>query len=291
MKIKYKKHRFRQDTLKLLATCTVIIDSYLEQGYSLTLRQLYYQLVARDLIPNTEKMYKKLTRDITNAKEAGLISWEAIEDRTRFLRGLTHWNNPKQILKATVPNYHVDLWVNQPYRVEVWVEKDALVDVVSKACNPLDVPYFSCRGYVSSSEMWVAGYKRCKAYLAEGQIPLILHLGDLDPSGVDMTRDIEERLATYSENYIEVKRIALHPEHVTQYTLPPNPAKISDTRAVEFIERYGVNSWELDALPPTVLKDLITDEINQYLDTDAYEERVAIKEAGIATLKSIIAGL
>lgn len=167
----------------------------------------------------------------------------------------------------------MDKWENQEHRIEVWVEKDALLGILGSVCHDLDVDYFSCRGYNFQSEMWGAAM-RLRQYLDDGQTPVVIHLGDHDPSGVDMTRDIEDRLRLFTGGGVELRRIALTMEQVHQYDPPPNPAKITDSRAEGYIKEYGNDSWELDALDPGMLADLIRDTIIPYRDRDALAEQI-----------------
>lgn len=175
-KIAYEHKRFNPDTLKTIQEAESIIASYQAQGFSLTLRQLYYQFVARGLIPNTERSYNRIGNIVSDARRAGMIDWNAIEDRTRFMRDLSSWDRPQDIIKSAKESYHRDLWANQSHRVEVWIEKDALVGVIEGVCNDFDVPFLSCRGYVSDSEMWHQA-RRLLTHRNEGQSTVILHLG------------------------------------------------------------------------------------------------------------------
>lgn len=270
-KIAYIEKNLQDKTLRLIELANSIVGEYTAQGFSLTLRQLYYQLVARDYIPNSDKSYKSLGGILSDARLCGLMDWDAIEDRTRSLRKRTDWQSPATIIRAMQSNYTLDLWEGQEYAVEVWVEKDALVDVVARACQPLGVAFFACRGYTSQSEMWAAG-QRLAAYLEEDRTPIILHLGDHDPSGIDMTRDIVDRLSMFADQPIEVQRIALNYDQIYRYNPPPNPAKLTDSRSDDYISRFGPSSWELDALEPTVLVDLITSKLNDFItDRDQWD--------------------
>lgn len=271
MLIEYVQKNFGAKALDVIQKANAIIKEYQAQGFDLTLRQLYYQFVARALIPNRMSEYKNLGSIINDARLAGLISWEAIVDRTRNLQKNSHWENPHSIVDACAAQYQIDKWAKQPNHVEVWIEKDALIGVIEKACNALDVPYFSCRGYTSQSEMWAAG-RRLQEYAQDGQEPVVIHLGDHDPSGIDMSRDIEDRLVMFSEGTVEVNRIALNMNQVETYNPPPNPAKITDTRAKAYIRQYGSESWELDALDPRLLEKLITKTVLKYRDEDIWEK-------------------
>jgi hypothetical protein len=253
-----------------------IITEYQAQGFDLTLRQVYYQHVARGFIPNTEANYKRLGSIINDARLAGLINWNAIQDRTRNLRSNPHWASPGDIIASAAYSYRRDLWANQSYRPEVWIEKDALVGVIAGVCNELDVPYFSCRGYTSQSEMWIAAQRLL--YVPVGQSPVIYHLGDHDPSGIDMTRDITERLQMFLGHHhdarMELHRLALNMDQVQHFQPPPNPAKTTDSRFASYIRLYGDESWELDALDPPVIVNLIRTAIDAIRDEDAWQEAV-----------------
>lgn len=259
-KIAYRRKKFSAGRAALIEKANSIIEEYAKQGYELTLRQLFYQFVSRDLIPNNQKEYKNLGDIINDARLAGLVDWLAIVDRTRNLRSLGHWTSPESIINACASQYRIDKWETQPYRVEAWVEKDALVGVLENVCNELDIPFFSCRGYTSQSEMWSAAM-RLKSHRAGGQTPLVLHLGDHDPSGIDMTRDIQDRLNEFSEGEIELRRLALNMPQVEKYNPPPNPAKLTDSRCEGYIAKHGTESWELDALEPSVISNLIRDAV------------------------------
>ncbi|MDX1409295.1 MAG: hypothetical protein R3330_14210, partial [Saprospiraceae bacterium] len=197
-RVAYIQKNFTDDTLAVIAQAVQICDDYARQGYDLTLRQLYYQFVARDLIPNNQRSYKRLGSIINDARMAGYLDWDYIVDRTRNLEDPQKWESPAQIVQAAANSYYIDRWRGQTYRPEVWVEKDALGGVIERACDRHRVPWFSCRGYTSQSEMWGAA-QRLRGYIYQGQIPIILHLGDHDPSGIDMTRDIEARLTDFMD--------------------------------------------------------------------------------------------
>ena len=225
-KIQYKEIAFKQKSLDLIELVNSVIDEYRAQGYELTLRQAYYQLVARGYIENNERSYKNIGSLINDGRLAGLIDWNSITDRTRNLRNRAHWDQPQDVIYSAKYSYLLDKWEGQPNYVEVWVEKDALIDIVGQACRPLDTPHFSCRGYTSQSEMWSAAQRFIRQKNREARY--IIHLGDHDPSGIDMTRDIQERLEMFGAD-VYVKRVALTMNQVTTYNPPPNPAKITNS--------------------------------------------------------------
>lgn len=270
-KICYRTKKFSAERMELINKANAIIAEYAQQGFELTLRQLYYQFVSRDFIPNNMRAYKNLGDVINDARLAGLVDWLAIVDRTRNLKDLAHWDDPADIIAACAKQFRLDKWDNQPCRVEVWIEKDALVGVIERICQELDVPFFSCRGYTSQSEMWVAAQRLAK-HVESGQKPYIIHLGDHDPSGKDMTRDITDRLAEFSGDTVEVDRLALNMDQIERYNPPPNPAKMTDSRAEDYVAEFGNESWELDALEPAVIADLIRNAVERVRDEEHWDE-------------------
>jgi hypothetical protein len=269
-KVCYVERNFSAGSREIIDHANDIIDEYSQQGFDLTLRQLYYQFVSRDLIANKQTEYKRLGSIINDARLAGEVDWEAIVDRTRELEKDPDWESPADIIGACSRQFRFDKWADQEHRVEVWIEKDALTGVIEGVCSKLQVPYFSCRGYTSQSEMWVAG-QRLIDHATDGQTPVVLHLGDHDPSGIDMSRDITGRLEMFLEHegwggLLKLKRIALNMSQVQKYKPPPNPTKFTDSRATGYAEKYGMSSWELDALEPQVMTKLIRREVLYYRD-------------------------
>lgn len=280
-----EKH-LTEKTLVVVGQAVVIITEYRRQGFTLTLRQLYYQFVARALLTNTFRNYKRLGSIVKDARLLGLIDWDDIEDRTRNLQSNGHWDTPAAIVEACANQFRHDLWEEQSYRPQVWIEKEALVGVIEPACTELDVSYFACRGYTSVSELWIAG-KRLAGYIAAGQTPVIFHLGDHDPSGIDMTRDNLESLGLFSRDDIRVERLALNMDQVRQYNPPPNFAKMTDTRAAAYVALHGDKSWELDALEPTVIDRLVRDAILAIREDDIWDTAEDRQEEAKAQLRKI----
>lgn len=285
MKQTFVPKNFRAKSRAIIIKANEIIEEYRAQGYSLTLRQLYYQFVARDLIPNTERSYKSLGSIINDARLAGYIDWIAIEDRTRNVSAAPHWDSPADVIQAARDSYLIDFWADQPRRVEVWIEKNALTGVIHNTCRELHVPYFACIGYVSQSEQW-------RAFQRSLNHPVtILHLGDHDPSGIDMTRDNDNRLNQVFGGDVDVIRIALNMDQIEQYNPPPNPAKVTDSRFEQYLQDYGPDSWELDALEPSVINDLIRTHVECLRDEAIYYDAVDRWETDCETLDEIIGKL
>ena len=281
MKIAYINTKFQKKALDIIEKANNIIEEYQADDMNLTLRQLYYQFVALGFLPNKQPEYGRLGSIISRARLAGLIDWDAIIDLTRNKKSLQSWTDPGQIIRAASYSFKLDHWRGQTYYVEVWIEKEALVGVIDSICKKLDVGYFACKGFVSQSEMWSASQRLIDEY-HNGRDPVIIHLGDHDPSGIDMTRDIEDRLSLFFDGdecpAPKVVRIALNMNQIEELNPPPNPAKSTDSRFSSYEKLYGKKSWELDALEPRYLRDLIAGNVLLYRDDDVYKKQLK-KEA------------
>jgi hypothetical protein len=273
--IAYSSTNFRADALAKIEKANEIIMEYRGHGLDLTLRQLYYQFVSRGLIPNNDREYKKLGSVIADGRESGLIDWNAIVDRTRYIRRQPHWESPHEIVAACASQFNLDKWEDQPKYVEVWIEKDALIGVIEGVCQENDVPFLACRGYASASEVWNAGRNRMKSAARRGKDIQVFYLGDHDPSGIDMTRDVRDRLRRYAESDdIEVTRLALNMDQVEEHEPPPNPTKMTDSRASWYVDQFGDECWELDALDPILIRDLIQSAIDGCRDEELWNDAV-----------------
>ena len=251
-----------------------MVAEYQAQSYTLTLRQLYYQVVSRAIIANRQTEYKRLGELLNNARLGGWVDWDAIEDRGRQPRRPLEWDSPRAVLETAAGMFRLDRWRGQPFHVEVWVEKDALAGVLQPVANRYHVTFMANSGYSSATAMYEAGKRCSNAAKGKGKKPVIIYLGDHDPSGLDMTRDIRDRLGLLSGIDLEVERVALNYDQVEEYNPPPNPAKLTDSRVGGYLVEFGNESWELDALEPAVLDRLVSSTIEGYLDQELYRERV-----------------
>lgn len=289
-RIRYVAKSFSAAHLEAIERANAIIDEYRAQGFTLTLRQLYYQFVARDLIANKQTEYKRLGGIVSDARLAGLLDWNSIEDRTRELVANSHWDSPASILESAAESYAEDKWAGQKWRPEVWIEKEALVGVVEPTCRELDVAFFACRGYNSQSEQWVAGRRMGARYrnAANPQRTFVLHFGDHDPSGLDMTKDNRERLELFAgAGAFELRRLALNRDQVDEYDPPPNPAKTTDSRFEAYSAEHGDESWELDALEPATIADLIRTAVLEVRDEDLWNEALEAEETARERLREL----
>ena len=274
--VAYRKNTFRlASTRTLVEQANVILRAAADDGWhSMTLRQLYYQFVSKGFIPNATAEYKRLGRVVTDARYCGLISWTAIEDAGRSSYGFPENSTAEGVLRNISSRLIVDPWLDQDVYVEVWIEKQALEATVQRPCAILRVPYMACKGYLSASEAWRAG-ARFRAAAGRGKNLVLLHLGDHDPSGIDMTRDNGARLQEFlqgNDMAVDVRRIALNMDQIGRYGPPPNPAKEDDSRFKGYREQYGDSSWELDALSQNTIGELLTASVDEMVDDVRWQQ-------------------
>lgn len=280
--------RFSLEATERIDTSIRIIETYTEMGLRLTLRQLFYQHVAHHGLPNSEKSYKGLGKLISDARLAGLIDWEAIEDRGRQPDVPAQWESIESLVDIASRQFRLPRWASQNIYVELWVEKQALAGVLEPVAHKHHVTLMVNKGYSSQSAM----YASAERIREQGKDEcVVLYLGDHDPSGEDMVRDIRERLAMFLRDDValEVYKVALTLFQIRQYDPPPNPAKITDPRAAAYIQKFGDESWEVDALDPPVLVALIESAIRQHIDSEALEDVLEDERAQKDKLKKALA--
>ncbi len=305
---RFSEKKLGEDKLDAIRQANTIIEDFQRQGFKMTLRQLYYQHVTRNLITNEEKSYKKLASLISDGRLCGLIDWDAIEDRGRVADKPYHNSSIEQHIrqvKDIAESYTIDKWRGQETYVELWVEKQALTGVLEPLARRHHITLMTNKGYSSWSAMYesaqrfregmgtAGGQDDTGAYYDQNgnseRDGLLLYLGDHDPSGEDMVRDIRDRLGQLGcdRERLIVQKVALTMSQIRQYRPPPNPAKITDPRAEAYIREHGRSSWEVDALDPPVLARLVTaavtavrdEEVLQTVVAEEAKDRVRLKKA------------
>lgn len=306
MYVFYENYKPKAEALALLDKIITIVQDYSSQGLRLTLRQLYYQLVSKDLIPNKKEEYDRVGNIVSRARLGGQLDWDAIEDRVRRPERPPEFDSLDDLVEAAFASFRLPRLKGQKRYVELWVEKDALAGVLAPIAHRYHITMMVNRGYSSTSAMRESGLRvreQCKAIDVDEAV--ILYLGDLDPSGEDMVRDIDERLNQFvngglicefsagrpyrggdvnvesTDDHllrlspridVLVRKIALTPQQVEEFDPPPNPAKVTDSRAAKYIEEHGTSSWEVDALPPPDLRDIIEGKLELLLDMDLMDK-------------------
>jgi hypothetical protein len=257
-----------------------IRDIFVEQNPKLTVRQIYYALTVRGVIPKTENGYHQVCYHLRVMRERDFIPYWWIADNTRYHlkpqtdRGLV------AAVERWQESYRRDLWANQPDYVEIWVEKDALAGVISPVTQEYDVPLYVARGYSSMTFL----YDAAASLKNIGKPAYIYHFGDYDPSGVDAANKIKEGLLRYGAN-IHFERIAVTPEQIVAFNLPTRETKQTDPRAKKWGHKPSV---ELDALSAPVLRELVGRCIKRHVDTALLATTLLAEQLERNTLEEMV---
>jgi hypothetical protein len=246
-------------TSKLIKMAAEILRQY----HPMTVRQVYYQLVSRQVIENSRSAYQSVSKALVAARREGLIPWAHIEDRLRRPRCAPMWSGLLDFAVTAAGCYRRDVWKTQPARIEVWLEKDALSGIFEDELDSYGVTLNVGRGFDGWDSIHNAASR-----LGDGDV--ILYFGDFDPSGEDMVRSLRERLDDQGARP-EIVKCALTIGDIEAYGLPADFTKASDTRSAAFVAKWGDVSVELDALPIEVLRERIVGEVEQRMDLTALQ--------------------
>ena len=255
------------------------------EGRPMTVRQIFYQAVACGLVDKTEREYKKtVVRLLTEMRLADdsfgrAIPFDWIADNTRWMRKPRSWSSVDDVLRETAQFYRRRLWDEQDAYVEIWLEKEALAGVVYPVTEEWDVPLMVTRGYPSISYLHMAA----EAITEAGKPAYIYYFGDHDPSGVDISRNVEDRLREFTWANIVFRRVAVTTDQVIEWSLPTRPTKKSDTRS----KRFAGESVELDAIPPDELRQLVRGCIEQHIDRHRLDVTLAAEKSEREVLMQI----
>ena len=270
-------------TRNIIETAATILAEH----WPMTVRQVYYQLVSRQVIKNTRSQYQAVSNALVLARREGWIPWGHIEDRLRVPRVVSMWADLADFAKVAEKAYRRDVWATQPSDgyVEVWVEKDALSGIFQDVLRPYGATLNVGRGY----DGWTS-IKNAADRFSRWAGVTVLYFGDFDPSGEDMVRSLRERLGELV-TCPEIVKCALTAGDIARYDLPPDFAKRSDTRTKKFIAEHGDVSVELDALPPDVLRERLRSEVEARMDLTALARVKAREEADRARLVKALRGI
>ncbi|MBA7660054.1 hypothetical protein ES703_68053 [subsurface metagenome] len=251
-----------------------------QYSFNPTIRQVYYRLVSPpyQVIENKTSVYKYYDAQMVRARERDDIPRDAFSDSSRRTLGGDYGYRgseafKKALIEAARPeNYTRPMWDTQPAVVEVWIEKDALAVLLNMVAEEYRVPVFASRGYSPFTLL----DKAVERFREKGGV--ILDFRDHDPSGLDMCRDVQDRLTRYGGRFRYVP-VALSYGQVQSFGLAPNPTKRADPRAAAYVGQFGDECWELDALPPDELNRLVDEAIRKEIDwTQWHEEEERIAE-------------
>jgi hypothetical protein len=253
----------------------------LSAEWPVTIRQLFYRMIGVAGIVNDARSYKLLSRVMTKARRDGRCPREWICDRTRPTYEPSVWKNPREYAEAVKQGYRRDYWQSQPYHLEIWSEKDTVTGSIQDLTNELGITVRVGRGFNSETRV----FEIAQILAQTGKPNVVLFLGDHDASGRDIERDWKKRLLDNGSRPFELRRVAIHAGDIKKFKLPPQRVKSNDSRASKFIQKYGEQCVELDALPPTELRRRLRAVVEGYLDRMAWDRAIAVEKV---ELKNIV---
>ncbi len=267
-------------TIDLIATCREII----EQVQPISVRGVCYRLLVAGLIDSMAvKNTQKISRLLVQAREEGVIPWEWIVDETRSTEREPHWLDLKQYAGAISRSYRRDFWEYQENRVVVISEKSTVAGILRPALEAHGVPFMSFHGYSSTTKL----HEMAQEIQDDDREYVFLYVGDYDPSGLHMSEvDLPERFKKYGADDFTLRRIALTEDDIA--ILPPTlDAKKTDPRYKWYVDNYGTDAWELDAMDPNQLRGRVADEIQRYIDPETWERHKLTEKAEQETVRTI----
>ena len=267
-----------------LAELRASVIALAEKFGPIGVRGLFYQCVVADLVEKTERAYDQVQRLVKDARLDGSLAWELITDESRSCQKVGTFDDVGDLLKSALDCFHLDPWRDQARRVQVWVEKEGLAPIIGEITCRYCVPLYPGKGYTSLSFSRKAAQAAIEA-LNQGQQVVVLQWGDYDPSGVGICESLADHYSLHGAGKAEVIRVGLNEQHIALHGLPTRPTKGTDSRAAKFGDTRSV---ELDALPPSKLKDWVETEIRRYIDWPAWDATVAKEAAERQTLEDWI---
>lgn len=274
--------RPREATLELIAAAAGVLADAAAAGYRFTLRRVFYALVAAEHLPNTERAYKGLSETLNRARWSGLLAMDCLDDLGRVADIPPSWRRPSDAVRDAAHWYRSDWWADADPTVEVWAEKAAVAGIVGPVADEYGVPFLACRGFSSLTALAEAADR------LDGRDTVLLYVGDHDPSGLDMDRDLSDRLEGLGA-CIRLERLALTVDQIDEHQLPPQPTKEADSRARGYSAEHG-GSWELDALPADMLAGLVREAIEGLAPAD-FDDRRAADEQSRQAIRELAARL
>ena len=257
---------FKRKTRKLAWECWHVVHDM----QPVTVRQVYYQIVSRGMLPNVSETYRKVEYVLVQLRENNLLPYEFIVDRGRSPHFVNTWDNLGAYLDTISVAYKKNLWMSQDDHVEIWLEKDALVGVIEPVTNEYLVGLYPTRGYPSLSFIYQAA-ETLRRVQENDKIVYIYYVGDFDPSCMGIEAFIKNTLEDHGITF-NFTRIAILPEDIERYDLPPLLAKVQDPNFKAFSAQYGTQAVELDALPPEVLRQRVKESILNHISVREWND-------------------
>ncbi len=276
----------QKKTLAYYAMINAVLEETYAAGYRLTARQLFYQLVARNLVKNTKASYDYLLPKLRDGRMREYVDWDYIEDRLREVTIPLAFEDVSEALSTLQDQYRLDRQENQPYRIEIWAEKDSVSQVLAPVAEEYGLPFLVGRGQFSVSCL----FETRKRWLEDGRPVRVLFFGDHDPTGIlSIEKNVRETMLDMAPEIDQkIIRVAVptNPDYLV--LLQPNVIKEKDVNTKKYRKLYGTKCWELEAMDPADIKDLLVRVLERFLVLESYQEILAQEDKDKVRLKELL---
>lgn len=251
----------------------------------MTVRQVFYALEVRGVVEKTDGGYRQVQQQVLKMRREGLLGWDFVTDGTRWMRKPNSWDEVDDYVEQMARGYRRDLWQGQGKRIEIWLEKDALADVIVDVTKKWDVPLMVSRGQSSATFLWNSAKEAERAWQHGGVETYVYAMYDHDAGGERASRTIARDLGVHAPGVpIHFERLAVLPSQIAAWGLPTRPAKKSDPEAAKF----GEQAVELDAIPPEKLTGLVEDVIVSHVDSHVWNVQKIVEGEERRLLRNLL---
>jgi hypothetical protein len=261
-----KRRRGTRDQIEQLERQIVAV---LEEDHPQSVRHVFYRMTDPRLPEPVEK-YDNGSDQVGNRlikmRREGRIPYDWISDATRTGYHVNAYKNAADFIESMAGQYRADIWTSSPFYVEVWCESRSIAGIIQADCQEMGVSLYPAAGFSSLTLCYDAA-KTMNYYTDNGEKEAhILYIGDYDPAGVLIDVSIEREIRQHLHENVELEfhRLGINPVQIEKYDLPTKPRKRSDRRS-----RHVKETVEAEAMQASILRDLLREAIESYLDPRA----------------------
>ena len=280
----------RPDTLALVGQVQAVLDEY-QEHLPLTVRQVFYRLVGTVGYDKTERAYARLCEAVNRARRARLLPFAAFRDDGGSRHAPGGYDSPQDfldLLEWQAKGFKLDRQQGQPVRLWLLCEAAGMAPMLARAAGPYGVPVLSSGGFDSLTAKHDLARELTEAPEG-GQAVEVLHIGDLDPSGVHLFTSLAEDVQAmcyglHLESAPRFTRLAVTPAQADALALPTAPPKPTDRRA------FTGDTVQAEAIPPDVLSRMVRDAIEARQDEGTMRDLLAYEADARAELVARFGG-
>jgi len=261
------------------------IVSVLAEDHPQSVRHVYYRMTDPRLlfpVPKTENGYRQVGRELVKLRQQGIIDYGWISDSTRMGHFVNTFTDASDFISSFAGLYRADLWRDLPVYPEVWCESRSIAGVIRALCQEHGVSLYPAGGFSSETFIWEAAQQINRA--SNGRQLRVFYIGDYDPAGVLIDKDIERKMRLHLDPCVDMTfiRIAITEEQIKQYDLPTKSRKETDLRVLDLKKTV-----EAEAMPASVLRQLLRGQFEALIPDGKVDAIRAAEESEQAFLRTV----